>query len=631
MLEKELKDTYKYLHNDTATKVDSLGFRPYVEAIAEFLTDENTHSPLTLSIEGTWGSGKSSFMKQLEDEIKKLNFKKKVFTVCFNPWRFDKEDELWAAFALSLTEQLSKKLSWKDRQYAKINLLWQRINIKYKSDSSFVIDIFWRFFCLFLILLSWLWIYSHSENITDTLFSHLTDDTNAKIIYNKLIILTASIGLLGSIFSILKNSKLLANPFDFIKSVQDSNYKERLPFIENFHSDFVEIIKSYAGKSRVYVFIDDLDRCETSKAAELMKAINLMISDNPNIYFIIGMDRKLIAAGIASCQNEVFSNLTDDKLKYGYEFIEKFIQFPFKVPKPKNIEYKEFLFGKDDSKEQTEKIRKFVLGEKNSKESTEEKINVMDLFSGTDCYELSENFVNIMKMVSPALDNNPRRLKQFHNLFRFYKYIGRRTGLFFRKGEKYNVWNCKKLGKFIAISMLWPDLVFTLSLKRKLMDNWQSFALGLGTEDIKSKYTFWEDNDSNQGKYILEGRLIELLREGCIDGGNVPKDVDEYTLSNLDYSKLLDISPIGSYTVTKHHFIRSTSFIVGSASVNAEVSQANDEGKHNPNVSSTDNQTAKPTILPLSSHVSSIGSSTANIELLRMDGDNDINDDENKG
>lgn len=50
------------LCSDSATEIDSIGFKPYVEAIAEFLTDEGTEAPITLSIEGQWGCGKSSFM-----------------------------------------------------------------------------------------------------------------------------------------------------------------------------------------------------------------------------------------------------------------------------------------------------------------------------------------------------------------------------------------------------------------------------------------------------------------------------------------------------------------------------------------------------------------------------------------
>ena len=54
---------------DQPADKDTLGFAPYVIAIAEFLTHPETKAPLTLSIEGEWGSGKSSFMKQLEKQI----------------------------------------------------------------------------------------------------------------------------------------------------------------------------------------------------------------------------------------------------------------------------------------------------------------------------------------------------------------------------------------------------------------------------------------------------------------------------------------------------------------------------------------------------------------------------------
>ena len=62
-----------------------LGFEPYVEAVAEFLVHKDTQPPLTISVEGEWGSGKSSFMWQLKNEIKNdllgkvsKNFTKKI-------------------------------------------------------------------------------------------------------------------------------------------------------------------------------------------------------------------------------------------------------------------------------------------------------------------------------------------------------------------------------------------------------------------------------------------------------------------------------------------------------------------------------------------------------------------------
>ena len=55
--------------HDRASDHDSLGFGPYVRALAGFLTHPNTLPPLTVSIEGEWGSGKSSFMKQLRARL----------------------------------------------------------------------------------------------------------------------------------------------------------------------------------------------------------------------------------------------------------------------------------------------------------------------------------------------------------------------------------------------------------------------------------------------------------------------------------------------------------------------------------------------------------------------------------
>ena len=55
--------------SDSPTDEDSVGFKPYVRALAWFLMSEKTVAPLTISIEAPWGSGKSSFMLQLEKAI----------------------------------------------------------------------------------------------------------------------------------------------------------------------------------------------------------------------------------------------------------------------------------------------------------------------------------------------------------------------------------------------------------------------------------------------------------------------------------------------------------------------------------------------------------------------------------
>lgn len=113
--------------SDVPTEQDGIGFRPYVRAIAWFLSNEKTKPPLTISIEGPWGSGKSSFMLQLEKELKYQNSeKRKQYYIKFNAWRSDKDEALWAAFALTFIKQLEPEIHFHKRVSANVQLLWQR-------------------------------------------------------------------------------------------------------------------------------------------------------------------------------------------------------------------------------------------------------------------------------------------------------------------------------------------------------------------------------------------------------------------------------------------------------------------------------------------------------------------------
>ncbi len=63
-----------------------------------------------------------------------------------------------------------------------------------------------------------------------------------------------------------------------------------------------------------------------------------------------------------------------------------------------------------------------------------------------------------MEMVAPALGNNPRRLKQFLNLFRLRHYIAQRTGQL-RAAEQGLGLTLPQLGKIVAVELRWPQLL----------------------------------------------------------------------------------------------------------------------------------------------------------------------------
>lgn len=95
--------------------------------------------------------------------------------------------------------------------------------------------------------------------------------------------------------------------------------------MESFDSKFGELLKA-AKIDRIIVFIDDLDRCSSSKVIETFETIKLFLN-TPACTFVIGADAKRIEAAVG----DVYSiPMADDRSRRDY--LEKIIQIPFNIP-----------------------------------------------------------------------------------------------------------------------------------------------------------------------------------------------------------------------------------------------------------------------------------------------------------
>jgi formylglycine-generating enzyme required for sulfatase activity len=592
--------------SDQATNNDALGFEPYVIAIAEFLLHEQTQPPLTLSVEGEWGSGKSSFMKMLEEYLRKKGGR----TVWFNAWRHDKAESVWAAFALSFIKQISTPKNWRDLPriilgHFKLQLL--RFNLEkglFELIKALPLIIF--VICASIAIPFILIIYG-VEGINELIRATTSQDVfwskiNSvfKLLFTAGGLTLSGAGIFAGIKSLLRNfQRLLQNPKNnLIKYIEAPDYKKQSAFVEEFHEDFAKIVDAYIGNDRVYVFIDDLDRCEHPKSADLMQAINLMIADDPSVVFILGMDREKVAASLAVKYENILKYLPSETteidpdilarrsankgLAYGYTFIEKFVQLPFLVPQPSQSDFERFLTqlatstlpnlqpDKSSSKFFQSFWGKFKLDftpEKNSQkhlisatsnqtsdlnnssldnpliesEQTEKQkeraavIKRLEVIQVKNFDKDSPTVRNVIMMVAPALDYNPRRIKHFINVFRLKVYIDNETGLFFEeRDENDNLLDSsltfEQLGKFTAISLKWPLLLSDLENDKKILAKLEEFALDEEkTQEYEESIRYW-------GSY---SKLKDLIAYGHEKSAANSK----FSFAALNVDKLLQVSP----------------------------------------------------------------------------------------
>jgi len=547
---------------DQPTLVDALGFKPYVDAIANFLMNEVTKPPLTLSIEGEWGSGKSSFMLQLEKELRE----KDARVVRFNAWRHDKDDAMWAAFATEFTRCLSGELKFFERWYAHIRLFGRRLK---RGSGSLEIAraVIWVLALLGILLVPFL--------MWDTIVAFATaSDSAGKSLSTALAEVVRAGGAVGYVFLIgllfFKVKDLLGNPLaiNLKQHLDTPDYRSRVAFIERFHEDFARIVDLYGGAQKVCVFIDDLDRCDVPKAADLMQALNLMISDNEHLIFIMGMDREKVAAGLAVKYEKLLPYLaptaTDNlphtstsidpvvALEYGYGFIEKFIQLPFVVPQASENQVGEFLerlLRKDEDRvpviSSSLPVKKSATGKEAEETVTSDTEMVGD----------------ILKMVAPTFEYNPRRLKQFINAFRLKTFIASNTMLFEPPADpiQHDPLTVFQLGKFVAICLRWPLLLVDVDNEHNLLASLQKLAAaGIEPEQIAGQRRIKVPlgiSDNTEEIVITDAilrwyrrkSLRELLRAKLFTAKGVPEEEEvrrNYSLARLDVIKLLQVSPV---------------------------------------------------------------------------------------
>ena len=337
---------------DTPTTVDLLGFKRFVDPIAQIIassTNENT--PLTIGVYGEWGSGKTSFLQMIDEALRKEG----IHPVWFNAWKYDKEDNLWSALLQTILDQARVSGRWYRRVWVKLRIWWDSIDIRaglWEVSKKLSPVLFRSFLVLGSATLVLGWSSVEMEVFLNRVSSQWPPIV-ARVISQPHFI-KAIVTLVGFIAAKPEGLLRLFDTklgIDLSKLSRKPTYREHIAFLDKFIDEFQRTIRLSGGGKPLVVIIDDLDRCLPEKAMQVLEAIKLLM-DVQGCVFLLAVDQTIIERAIAVKYKDILAIEEPSRepgenprklATFHTDYTEKIIQLPISLPRLAEADVAEFI------------------------------------------------------------------------------------------------------------------------------------------------------------------------------------------------------------------------------------------------------------------------------------------------
>lgn len=279
---------------------DALGFEALVRTLSDVILSESTQTPITIGIDGEWGTGKTSILKMIEAQARMLEFP----CIWLNAWSLESTENLIAAVASEI--QRESRSSKRPRKELIAEYLIDWMSQAAVTLSSSAIDLF--------------------PGLAGRAFREALDQLKRTV-------------------GVVKASREREQEISEIASIVTTRQSfERLVQLLLQDSD--------SEHSRLIVFIDDIDRALPDQIATILKNLKLIL-EIPQCVFVLAMDIDIVARSIENYYRRQSQNLSLISLGeiraehvtiaqagqqeaietgFGYNYLEKLIQIRVGVP-----------------------------------------------------------------------------------------------------------------------------------------------------------------------------------------------------------------------------------------------------------------------------------------------------------
>lgn len=381
---------------DNETSEDLLGFKVHADLLVDVINDDKI-LPVTVGVFGDWGSGKSSILKIVEQELTsgaEDGFNNGTLVLYFNGWLFEGYDDAKAALLESIIEKFDKHKTIGNKVKDKTVKLFKSVKWMRLLGLSF----------------------------------------KKVIVPGTAAYLTGGVSLLPFLineFSQLQPKDLAEKltgegAEDFLKDIIKKNEDEEVTIVREFRDDFKEMIDKSEIKKLV-VIIDDLDRCTPDRLIENLEAIKLFLNVEKTA-FVIGADPRIVRHAIEHrYKTDSIENADDPdsrNKRIVSDYLEKLIQIPYFLPKLTDNEVETYLTLLFCKKAMGNDFPKVIAAFNTNRENNRYDVfglgDIQDLTTEEQRKELTES-VSLIASLSPiiteGLKGNPRQIKRFLNTF----------------------------------------------------------------------------------------------------------------------------------------------------------------------------------------------------------------------
>ena len=264
-----------------------------LQPIYEAILSKDTPTPFTIMFSGGWGTGKTSAMRWMEQHLRdRGNGKNDVLNVdtCwFYPWKYQSREDVWKGL---IAEVIVASIDFEKVDTAKVIMAAKQFG-RFLGGS-------------FVRVLSALKFKTKAGELGE-----------------------AELAVKDALSGIIEEYGKHVTPQDAYYNVFEKSLEDWIR--QTYKKD----------KSRLVIFIDDLDRCLPAVALQVLEAMKLYLNI-PNIVVVVGVDRQVIDAVVVKHYRDNLDSAVEELGPKARQYLDKMFQVEVPIS-PHDIQVKKFI------------------------------------------------------------------------------------------------------------------------------------------------------------------------------------------------------------------------------------------------------------------------------------------------